>query len=78
MKKRNKWTYDDEKNWYFSGEAATEKEVTRPIDRDRAKTTTWKGKWKEGSSSQSESSSVINDIMSSLKKLRTSFTKVHM
>jgi hypothetical protein len=34
-----------------SSEAETEKEVTRPIDRDRAKTIAWKGKEKEDSSS---------------------------
>jgi hypothetical protein len=34
-----------------SGEAGTEKVVTCPIGRDRAKTATRKGKWKEDSSS---------------------------
>jgi hypothetical protein len=34
-----------------SSEAATEEEVTRPIGQDRAKTTTWKGKGNEDSSS---------------------------
>jgi hypothetical protein len=52
--------------------------VTRPIGRDRAKTAAWKGKWKEDSSSQSGSSSAMGDIMSTLKKLGTSFTRAHM
>jgi hypothetical protein len=56
--------------------AATEEEVTHPIGGDRAKVAVRKGKGKEGSSSQSESSSTMGDIMSTLKKLRTSFTKV--
>jgi hypothetical protein len=38
----------------------------------------WKGKWKEGSSSQSESSSIVGDIMSTLKMLITSFAKAQM
>jgi hypothetical protein len=33
----------------FSSEAATEEEVTRPIDRDRGKTVAWNEKGKEGS-----------------------------
>jgi hypothetical protein len=37
-----------------------------------------KGKGKKGSSSQSESSSTMGSIMSTLKKLSTSFTKVQM
>jgi hypothetical protein len=61
-----------------SSEAATEEEVTHLIGRDRAKAVTWKGKGKEGSSSQSESSSIMGDIMSTLKKLNTSFTKAQM
>jgi hypothetical protein len=55
---------------------ATEEEVTRPFGRDRAKAATRKGKEKKGSSSQSESSSTIGGIMSTLKKLSTSFAKV--
>jgi hypothetical protein len=54
--------------------------VTRPIGRDRAKSVAWKGKWKESSSSQSESSSVMggssSQSESTLKKLSTTFTKV--
>jgi hypothetical protein len=38
----------------------------------------WKGKEKEGSSSQSESSSIMGGIISTLKKLSTSFTKPKM
>jgi hypothetical protein len=53
-----------------SSEAGTE-EVTRPIDRDRAKTVAWNGKEEEDSSSQSGSSSIMDDIMSILKKLNT-------
>jgi hypothetical protein len=58
-----------------SSEAATEEEVTRPIGRDGAKPVAQKGKGMEGLSSQSESSSKMGDIMSTLKKLSTSFTK---
>jgi hypothetical protein len=59
-------------------EATTEEEVTRPISRDRAKMTTRKGKGKEDSNSQSESSSTMGDIMSTLKKLDTSFIRAQM
>jgi hypothetical protein len=52
--------------------------VTHPIGRDRAKTAAWKGKEKEDSSSQSRSSSAMGSIMSTLKKLGTSFTRTHM
>jgi hypothetical protein len=58
-----------------SSEAATEDEVTYPIGRDRAKTAAQKGKGKEDSINQSGSSSVMGDIMSTLKKLGTSFTR---
>jgi hypothetical protein len=61
---------------FSSSVAATEEEVTCPIGRDRAKVAVRKGKGKEGSSSQSESSSTMGDMMSTLKKLSTSFTKV--
>jgi hypothetical protein len=37
-----------------------------------------KGKGQEDSSSQSESSFIMSDIMSTLKKLSISFTKVQM
>jgi hypothetical protein len=57
-----------------SSEVGTEEEVTRSIGRDRAKTTTWKGEWKEDSSSQNESSFIMGGIMFTLNKLGTSFT----
>jgi hypothetical protein len=59
-------------------DSTTEEVVTRPIGRDRAKVTAQKGKEKEGSSSQSESSSIVGGIMSTLKKLSTSFTKAQI
>jgi hypothetical protein len=61
-----------------SSEAGTEEEVTRPIGRDRAKTVVRKGKGKEDSSSQSGSSSAMVAIMSTLKKLGTSFTRAQI
>jgi hypothetical protein len=61
-----------------SSEVAIEKDVTHLIGRDRAKTVARKGKEKEDSSSQSESSFTISDIMSTLKKLDTSFTRSQM
>jgi hypothetical protein len=57
-----------------SSDPATE-DVTCPIGRDRAKVTVRNRKGKVGSISQSESSSVVGDIMSTLKKLSTSFAK---
>jgi hypothetical protein len=61
-----------------SSDLATEEDVARPIGQDRAKVATQKGKEKEGSSSQSESSSPVGGIMSTLKKLTTTFAKVRM
>jgi hypothetical protein len=61
-----------------SSETGTKEEVTRPIGRDRAKTVALKGKEKENLSSQNGSSSVIGGIMSTLKKLDTSFTRAQM
>jgi hypothetical protein len=61
-----------------SSDATTEEKVIGPIGRDRAKTTARKGKEKEGSSSQSMSSSSMGGIMSTLKKLDTSFTRAQM
>jgi hypothetical protein len=61
-----------------SSETGTKEDVTRPIDRDRAKTVALKGKEKENLSSQNGSSSVIGGIMSTLKKLDTSFTRAQM
>jgi hypothetical protein len=61
----------------FSSETKTEEEVTHPIGRNRAKTTAGE-KVKEDSSSQSGSSSAMAGIISTLKKLGTSFTRAHM
>jgi hypothetical protein len=61
-----------------SSEAVIEEEVTRPIDRDRAKTAARKGKWKKNSSSQNGSSFTMCCIISTLKKLDTLFTKAQM
>jgi hypothetical protein len=61
-----------------SSEATTEEEVTRPIGWDRAKTTALKGKGKEGSSSQSGSSSSMSGIISTLKKLVSLFNRAPM
>jgi hypothetical protein len=58
-----------------SNEAGTEEEVTHPIGQDRAKMATRKGKGKEDSCSQSGSSSAMGGIMSTLKKLGTSFIR---
>jgi hypothetical protein len=63
---------------FVSSEVTTEEEVTHPIGQDRAKLAVRKGKGKEDSNSQSESSSVIGSIMSTLKKLSTTFTKAWM
>jgi hypothetical protein len=59
-----------------SSDPAIEEEVTHPIGHDRAKAAARKGKEKEGSNSQSESSSIMSGIISTLKKLITSFTKM--
>jgi hypothetical protein len=61
-----------------SSEAAIKEDVTHLISRDRAKTAAQKGKEKEDSSSQSESFFTISAIMSTLKKLCTSFTRSQM
>jgi hypothetical protein len=58
-----------------SSEVTTEEEVTHPIDQDRAKLVVWKGKGNEGAYSQSESFFTMGDIMPTLKKLNTTFTK---
>jgi hypothetical protein len=52
--------------------------VTRPIGRDRAKVATRKGKEKEGLNSQSESFSAVGGMISTLKKLSTSFAKAQL
>jgi hypothetical protein len=61
-----------------SSEAGTEEEVTHPISWDRVKTVARKGKRKEDLSSQNGSSSTMDVIMSTLKKLDTSFTRAQM
>jgi hypothetical protein len=61
-----------------SSEATTEEEVTHPIDWDRAKTVARKEKGKEDSNSQNRSSSAMGGIMSTLKKLVTSFIRAQM
>jgi hypothetical protein len=61
-----------------SSEAATEEEVTRSIGRDRAMMAMRKGKENEDSSSQSESSSAMGDIISTLMKLGTPFIRVQI
>jgi hypothetical protein len=61
-----------------SSDPAIEEEVTHPIGQDRTKAVTRKGKGKECLSSQSESSSAVGGIMSTLKKLNTSFIKAQM
>jgi hypothetical protein len=59
-------------------EVATEEEVTHHIGRDRAKTVAQTRKGEEDSSSQSGSSSAMGDIISTLKKLDTSFTRAQI
>jgi hypothetical protein len=61
-----------------SSDAATEEGVTHPNGRDRATAAARKGKGKENSSSQSKYSSIIGGIISTLKKLSTSFNKAQM
>jgi hypothetical protein len=61
-----------------SSEAGTEEDVTYHIDRDGAKTTARKGKWKKDLSSQCGSSSTMSDIMSTLNKLGISFTRAYI
>jgi hypothetical protein len=55
-----------------------EEEVTHPIGRDRAKVAAQKGKGNEGSNSQSESFFIVGDIMSTLKRLSTSFANAQL
>jgi hypothetical protein len=62
-------------SWISLSDPTTEEEVTRPMGRDRDKTAVQKGKRKECSSSLSESYSVVGDMISTLKKLDTSFAK---
>jgi hypothetical protein len=62
--------------WVSSSDRTGEEEVTHPIGQDRTKSVAQKGK--EGSSSQSESSSAMGGIISSLKKLSASFAKARL
>jgi hypothetical protein len=62
----------------FLSDPATEEEVICHIDQNRAKAAARKEKEKEGLSSQSESSSIVGDIMSTLKKLSTLFSKTQI
>jgi hypothetical protein len=52
--------------------------VTHRIGQDRAKAAMQNGKAKEGSSSQSESSSTVSGMMSTLKRLSTSCAKAQL
>jgi hypothetical protein len=61
-----------------SSEVTTEEDVTHPIGQDRAKLVVWKAKGNEGSYSQSESFFTMGDIMPTLKKLNTTFTKARI
>jgi hypothetical protein len=61
-----------------SSEAATEEEVTHSIGLDRVKMVAWKRKGKKDSSSKNGSSSLMGGIMSTLRKVDTSFTKTQM
>jgi hypothetical protein len=61
-----------------SSEVGTEEKVTHPIGQDRYKTVARKGKGKEDSNSQSGSSSAMDGIMSTLKKLVISFSRAQM
>jgi hypothetical protein len=61
--------------WISLSDRVTEEEVTCPIGRDRAKAMMWKGEGKKDLSSQSESSYAVGDMMSTLKRLSTSFDK---
>jgi hypothetical protein len=67
-------------SWIFSSDPTIEEEVTRLIDRNRAKTAVRKGKTvrKEDSISQSESSFTVSAMMSTLKRLNTSFAKAQL
>jgi hypothetical protein len=64
--------------FFSSSEAAIEEEVTRLIGRDRTKMIVRKGKRNKDSSSQSGSYSIMGGIISTLKKLDTSFSMTQM
>jgi hypothetical protein len=59
-----------------SSDPTIEEDVTRLIDRDRAKAAAWKGK--EDSNSQSKFFTAVGGMMSTLKKLITSFAKAQL
>jgi hypothetical protein len=59
-----------------SSDHMSEEEVTRPMDRDRAKAAVQKGN--ECSSSHSKSSFAVGDMMSTMKKLSTAFAKTQL
>jgi hypothetical protein len=59
--------------WISQGE-----EVTHHISQDRAKVAARKVKMKENSMSQSESYSAVGGMMSTVKKLNTSFAKAQL
>jgi hypothetical protein len=61
--------------WVSSNDRTSEEEVTRL---GRAKAAARKAKAKEGSISQSESSVVVGDMMSTLKRLSISFDKAQL
>jgi hypothetical protein len=58
----------------------TEEEVSHPMGRDRANVAVRNenGKGKEDSSCQSESSSTVGGMMSTLKRVSTSFAKAQL
>jgi hypothetical protein len=64
--------------WVSSSDPVIEEEVTHPIGRDRVKVAAQKGKGNEGSNSQNESSFIVGDIMSTLKRLSTSFANAQL
>jgi hypothetical protein len=64
--------------WVSSSDHTGEEEVTHPMGQDRAKAAAREGKANEGSSGQSEASSVVDGMMSTLKKLNTSFAKAQL
>jgi hypothetical protein len=68
--------------WVSLSEPIGEEEVSHPMGHDRAKVAArkgkGKGKGKANSSSQSETVSVVGGMMSTLKKMSTSFVKAQL
>jgi hypothetical protein len=62
--------------WVSLSELIGEEEVSHPMGRDRAKAATRKGK--ANSSNQSETLFVVGGMMTTLKKLSTSFVKTQL